>query len=144
MSNQVTKAELQEMSLDQLTALFNKITGSSLKKFPDKASGMARILKAQTAQVEQAGKAATVRGGKAEGGSSREIDFPAGKTKKSPREGSKRDLILGALRKGACTLDKLSEASGVDKERLREALRILNRDYGHGFRTRDDGKIELL
>jgi hypothetical protein len=140
----VTVYNLKEMSIADITALYNSRVGEDkqIKKFADKTSAIARTRVLLT--PEEGGPkpraprgSGTVAEKAPRGPKTREL--PPGEYV-APRPDSKRATLIRLItRKNGAKMAEIQEKLElINQARVSEALRIMNRESGVGFRVEDD------
>lgn len=138
---------LEEMTLRELVELHNSHSQNKVNKFSDKETAIRRVkqvLEADSVTDHVDQKPARVPQKRR----SRLIDIsPTGDNPVMPREGSRRLEVL-TLATGGYTsaeiIEKMGWKQGFGRARLREALRLLNRENNYGFRENENGVLEVL
>lgn len=163
MSTTMTNPNVETLSLSQLVALYNELTGEKVKKFSDRKSGIRRVQaamdKAGGIRVAKAETIATAYGAspakvkevaaKARPASTLDgparrklISFPEAKAIKPHRTGTKRSQIIDLLRKGA-TIQQVMDATGWGYKDAYDGIKLLNVYLGHGLEENVNGVITL-
>lgn len=151
-TNITSIAQCVNLKGQELVKVYNDLTGESVKKFADRKSALRRIQQALHAVESKGGPTApetgkepevkTKKTAKAEGeGKVRKMfDLPASKVIKPHREGTKRDIALKLLLKGA-TFEEIQKACGWNRKDCYEGIRLLNTHLGYGLKENATGSI---
>ncbi len=131
MNTTYSAADLFQKTGAELTAIYNDLTGETVKKFPSKDVAIKRILQAQ----ETAKKIAESKAEKAEKEANIFNRKPLA-TQRPFRTTSPRGRLITAMLKGA-TLEELKKEVPEYAEKLRH--HILNSNSWHGYGLRQDG-----
>lgn len=136
------RAELNELSLVDLTSLFNELTGSELKKFKDKKTAVNRTWKAIESWRE--------RRSNGKGRARRPLNYPQ---KKATVDGIKRmdGTMYGAIfkllsRKNGASLEEVADLMkemGHKPERALHSVRMMHRHFGYGLSEDETGRIRV-
>lgn len=121
--------ELKEMTIQELTDLYNENAEKPVKKFRSKKDAIKKIK--SVIEVRGAGRTSNLLNSEP----AEEID--------PPREGSKRDELLKLLRKSA-KLETIQKHFDWTRANAMEALRFLVKKHGYGLSTNDNGTIRVI
>lgn len=158
-TNITSIAQCVNLKGQELVKVYNDLTGESVKKFSDRKTALRRIqqalqaaeAKGDTAAPEaakapegaakpEATKKAPKTESEGEGKARKTFDLPAFQVIKPHREGTKRDVAVKLLLKGA-TFEKIQEVNGWNRKDCYEGIRLLNTHLGYGLKEDDKGVI---
>jgi hypothetical protein len=146
----VTASNLENMGGSDLVAIFNELTGESVKRFATRDAGMRRVLAALeehgTLPVEES-KPKAKKGTKGEPKPKRitkkalraSLTRVARHPGSEPREGTVMASILAVLQEeNGATLNELGERFEMAETQVKGTIRLLNHIHGYGITQNDE------
>lgn len=140
----VTLDSLEQLSGPQLQAVYQELTGKTVGRFRDRASGIAKVKPVLESKLEEVKRVSAPPPPPVVGKKGRKkFNYPFTGKIRSYREGTKRAALIEVLQGGA-TFDHCMVATGWSYKVCYENIWLLHFFVGFGLSEGDDGVIRLV
>lgn len=148
--------DVESLTLRELALVYNELSGSSIKRFGTKSSGVKRVW--ATVQAENAGPTkknkdavptkksdpVPTRPGAEGVGRRKALQLSSKSEIKGHRDGTKRATAITLMKRtDGATFDEMMEATGWNYKTCYEGVKLVNTYVGYGLQEDETGRVKI-